>query len=274
MPAPIAFAPLALAVLALGSAWAVGQVLGLDAASRAGYWLGVAGGTALLALFAYPLRKRLRSLRTLGATRHWFVFHMLMGVLGPWLILVHCNFRVGSLNAAIALASMLVVAASGVVGRYLYRHVHQGLDGRHAELAELRRRLHATHERLATSLALAPQVRDRLFAFEAAALATPAAGPVRLLRDSRRAARTARREVHQLIESALRDAPATFDARRRKEIRANWQRHAEHHVEQTLRVVQLRAWERLFAGWHVLHLPFVYVMVACAVVHVIAVHAY
>lgn len=267
--------PLAGTALVLATAWLVSRWLRLEAGSDLGYWIGVTGGGALLALFAYPLRKRLAPLRHLGATRHWFVFHMLMGVAGPWLILVHCGFRIGSLNAAVALAAMLVVAASGVVGRFLYRHVHQGLDGRRAGLAELRARLDATHDKLATSLALAPRVREHLFAFEQAMLAAPASAPaVALLRSSNRAARTARRQARQLIDQALAAAPETLDARRRDRIRWHWQGQAEQHIEQALGVVQLRAWERLFAGWHLLHLPFVYVMVVCAIVHVVAVHAY
>jgi hypothetical protein len=274
VPAPAFVRPLAWSALAVGSAWIVSQSLDIAASSHAGYWLGVAGGSAMLALFAYPLRKHVPAMRRLGPTRHWFVFHMAMGAAGPWLILVHCRFDVGSLNAAVALASMLVVAASGVVGRYLYRHVHLGLDGRHAELAQLRTKLASAHDRLAATLGLAPQVRERIFAFEAAALATPAGGPLRQLRTSGRLAREARREVLRLIDRALALAPPTLDAPRRQLLRTHWRRHAEHHIEQTLGVVQLRAWERLFALWHVLHLPFVYVMVACALVHVVAVHAY
>lgn len=267
--------PLAGTALVLATAWLASRWLRLEAGSDLGYWIGVAGGGAMLALFTYPLRKRLPLLRHLGATRHWFVFHMLMGVAGPWLILVHCGFRVGSMNAAVALAAMLVVAASGVVGRFLYRHVHQGLDGRRAELAELRSRLDATHDKLATSLALAPKVREHLFAFEKALLAAPAGSPaVALLSSSTRAARAARRQARQLIHQALATAPETLDAERRDRIRWHWQGQAEQHIEQALGVVQLRAWERLFAGWHLLHLPFVYVMVVCAIVHVVAVHAY
>ncbi len=266
--------PLVWTLLVLASAWLTGRALQLDAASEAGYWIGVAGGSAMLALFVYPLRKRVPALRHLGATRHWFVFHMLMGVAGPWLILVHCNFRIGSTNAAVALFSMLVVAASGVVGRYLYRHVHHGLDGRHAQLAELRARLDATHERLASSLALAPKVRARLFDFEQAALAAPGGNALALLWASARAARQARHDVRGLIDRALAEAPTALDADRRRQIRRHWRLQASQHIEQTLGVVQLRAWERLFALWHVLHLPFVYVMVACAIVHVVAVHAY
>jgi hypothetical protein len=266
--------PLAWTLLAVASAWLTGDALQLEAASETGYWIGVAGGSAMLALFVYPLRKRLPALRHLGTTRHWFVFHMTMGIAGPWLILVHCNFRIGSTNAAVALFSMLVVATSGVVGRYLYCQVHHGLDGRHAQLAELRARLDATHERLSKSLALAPQVRTRLYEFEQAALAAPGGNALALLWSSARAARQARFEVHGLIERALAGAPTALDTDRRRQIRRHWRLQASQHIEQTLGVVQLRAWERLFALWHVLHLPFVYVMVACAIVHVVAVHAY
>ena len=265
---------LAWALLAVGSAWVVARALRLDAGSPVGYWIGVAGGTAMLVLFLYPLRKRLPALRGVGATRHWFVFHMLMGVAGPWLILVHCNFRIGSFNAAVALFSMLVVAGSGVVGRYLYVHVHQGLDERGTDLAELRTKLDATHEKLATTLTLAPRVRERLFVFEQAALSTRASSAPVLLWRSARAARVARREVRALIDQAMAAAPATLAEPRRRQIRAHWRAQAALHVTQTLGVVQLRAWERLFSLWHVLHLPFVYVMVACAVAHVVAVHAY
>lgn len=269
-----AWQPLLWTVLAVASAWAVGNALQLDAGSELGYWIGVVGGVAMLLLFLYPLRKRVPLLRGLGATKHWFVFHMLMGAAGPWLILVHCNFRVGSTNAAVALGSMLVVAASGVVGRYLYVHVHRGLDGRRADLAELRARLDASHDKLGAAFSLAPQVRDRLLAFEAAVVgAAPAAAPVLLWR-SHRAAQQARREVRGLIDQALADAPGQLAPERRRQVRAHWRRQAAQHIAQSLGVAQLGAWERLFALWHVLHLPFVYVMVACAVAHVIAVHAY
>jgi len=37
---------------------------------------------------------------------------------------------------------------------------------------------------------------------------------------------------------------------------------------------QFATYERLFSLWHVLHVPFVYMLVVSAVVHVIAVHMY
>jgi hypothetical protein len=81
--------------------------------------------------------------------------------------------------------------------------------------------------------------------------------------------------VSQDTAEALRlHSPGWLDERGRKRLLVHWKRQAGDHVAQVLRVAQLAAWERLFALWHVLHIPFVYVMVICAIAHVVAVHAY
>ena len=102
-----------------------------------GYALGIIGGSMMLLLLMYPLRKHLRWARSLGPVRHWFRTHMLMGILGPICILYHCNFQLGSTNGNIALFSMLLVAGSGLVGRYFYTKIHYGLYGKKADLAHL-----------------------------------------------------------------------------------------------------------------------------------------
>ena len=35
-----------------------------------------------------------------------------------------------------------------------------------------------------------------------------------------------------------------------------------------------QTFERLFSLWHVAHVPFVWIMVCCAIFHIVAVHAY
>ena len=255
----------------LGSAWLVGRLTGLTAGSDAGYWLGVAGGLTTLALFAYPIRKRAGWLRRAGSTKGWFIGHMVLGIAGPWLILVHCNFQVGSLNAAIALSSMLIVAASGVVGRFLYVRVHRGLTGQRAELQELRAALRAENADVAARLGMVPAACARLLAFEQQTLTDhPDMRPWRLLTLWWPAGRTLR-AVRGDIRAALSQqaSPAS-----RGPLRRAWSRQARSHVDQVIRVAQFSVWERLFALWHVLHVPFVYLMVVCAVVHVVAVHAY
>ena len=60
-----------------------------------GYALGIIGGSLMLLLLVYSLRKRISWLRFLGPTPSWFRFHMVLGVLGPLCILYHANFRPG-----------------------------------------------------------------------------------------------------------------------------------------------------------------------------------
>jgi hypothetical protein len=45
-------------------------------------------------------------------------------------------------------------------------------------------------------------------------------------------------------------------------------------LRQIRRVAELGSYERLFSLWHVFHLPFFYILVVTALVHVLAVHMY
>jgi len=85
-----------------------------------GYWLGITGGSMMLLLLMYSARKRVSWLRWMGSIPAWFEFHMVLGVVGPLLILFHSNFSLGATNSNVALICMLLVAGSGVVGRYIY----------------------------------------------------------------------------------------------------------------------------------------------------------
>ena len=75
----------------------------------------------------------------------------------------------------------------------------------------------------------------------------------------------------RLRELALERQWSADDIQRR-ERRAR--RLIDRYLNAVVRVLQYKAYERVFALWHVAHLPFVYLMVISAVVHVIAVHAY
>lgn len=132
---PLAFGIAVVAVLWIG--WLDRADNGLTPESGVGYWLGIAGSGLMLLLLLYPLRKRVKFSRLLGSVAFWFRVHMILGVVGPVLILLHANFRLGSINSNMALAAMLVVAVSGIVGRYLYGKIHLGLYGRKAEVQEI-----------------------------------------------------------------------------------------------------------------------------------------
>jgi hypothetical protein len=247
-----------------------------DARSELGYWIGVVGAVMMLLLFAYPLRKRSAFLARFGAAKLWFIVHMVLGILGPVLVLAHATFRVGSLNAGVALFSMLVVAASGVVGRFIYLRIHQGLGGQLQTLDALQAELGATDA--GGALRFAPEAAARLQALQSLAgqprdswlghLQRLTVLPWRLRRE--------RRSIRRQAQATLRDMAAregwdtaTLRSRERKVAL-----QVTRYVEAVQRTAQLSAYTRVFSLWHVLHVPFVFLMVLCAIAHVVAVHAY
>ncbi len=269
--------PLVLAMV--GAAWGVGRAGWLPSGDDVSYWIAVAGGSMMLAaLLLYPLRKYWRALRHAGRVKAWFVVHMLLGLLGPWLILVHSTFRIGSLNAGVALFSMVIVVGSGVIGRFLYVRMHRGLSGERTSLAALRARAGFVEDQARSRLAFAPEVEARLRDFEAQVLAARPglAGAFHQALWLPWLAWRERRQHHRALE-----APLAALALRRSwspEELARRRRHARklvaRYLEAVVRVAQYSAYERLFALWHVAHLPFVVLLVVSAVVHVVAVHAY
>ena len=110
-----------------------------------------------------------------GPAKYWFAGHMTLGILGPLFILVHSNFQVGSINAGIALASMSLVAGSGIIGRFIYTRIHHGLYGRRASLNELRELAGLNSKEVESKLAFAPKVENALTAFRGRARHAPRA---------------------------------------------------------------------------------------------------
>jgi len=283
-PAPSRFAVskdlvvyLAIAAL-VGLTWQFSRLGLFKAGDDTGYWIGVAGGVMMILLFVYPLRKHFRFARNWGRMKGWLIFHMVLGIGGPALILLHSTFHVGSLNAAVAMYSMLIVAASGVVGRFLYARVNRGLHSERATLKDLQTRAGLAEEDAISRLAFAPKVEAQLKAFERYATHSHAGALTHLrqvfwlpLHQWLVYRHCAAEIKHVLTGFAKREHWSRHELARRK-------RHARTLVDQYLnavtRVVQFSAYERLFSLWHVAHIPFVYLLVVSAVVHVVAVHAY
>lgn len=243
-----------------------------------GYALGIVGASLMATLLLYPLRKRIRLMRALGPTKHWFRMHMLFGVLGPILILYHCNFRLGSVNSNVALFCTLLVAGSGLVGRYLYAKIHIGLYGHKATLKELSERAQIGAEQRSHAAALVPELLERMSAFDELVLKPPQsllgslALPWKLAVQTRWAEwRLTRFARAQLREQARRSPIIAAEHRRLSKSTA---RFIREHLRRVRRVAELGSYERLFSLWHVFHLPFFYMLVLTAIVHVIAVHMY
>jgi len=117
-----------------------------------GYNLGLVGGLMMTTILLYPLRKRVRFMRNWVLLPKWFQWHMTFGVLGPAIIVFHSAFQVyiplihpkGSINAAVAMLSMLLVSGSGIFGRFFYTKIHMGLYGRQASHNQMQDNLDGT----------------------------------------------------------------------------------------------------------------------------------
>ncbi len=248
------------------------------AGSDLGYGLGLAGGIAMLLLFLYPLRKRIRGGERFGRTRVWFAAHMVLGIAAPFLVILHSRLTFGSLNATVAFGCMALVASSGVVGRFLYARIHHGLYGEKATLAGLRAQASVDADALQAMRALAPAVVSHLDSFATSAEAAGQSGlarPVGFLLiglRARQVRRTCRAQVAELIERAA--AAEGWNPERR--IRRLRRRLAlvDAYVATVQRLAQFAVFERLFSWWHVLHVPLVWLLVASAIAHVVAVHMY
>ena len=243
-----------------------------------GYWLGITGGSMMLLLSLYPLRKRIRILHALGPTRIWFRMHMIFGLLGPLLILYHSNFELGSFNSQVALYSMLLVAGSGIIGRHFYAGIHRGLYGRKTTLQEVQQDLAGAITNNNGLAMILPRLVKRLEQ-HAAGLQDHAIRKTIGIRRSLRWTFTHHYErlsllwlAHRELKAAAAKSPVIARDRRRIR-RAAWQYIREFTVL-TGRVARFSLYERLFALWHVLHLPIFVLMVLSAFVHIFAVHVY
>lgn len=266
-----------IALLVWGT-WRLSELSLFQAGDDLGYWLGVAGGVMMLLLFSYPLRKHFRFAQGWGRVKWWFLVHMLLGVGGPLLILLHSTFRIGSLNAGVALYSMLIVAASGVIGRFIYARVNRGLRGETTDLKALQSRAGLDQQDVRSRLAFAPSVELILKEFELRELSASSHWGTHLRRVFWLPIRqwlTYRACVDVLREPLQRLAdhnqwPETDRIRHAAQAR----KLVRRYLTAVTRVAQYTAYERLFSLWHVAHIPFVYLLVISAIVHVVAVHAY
>lgn len=245
------------------------------AESGIGYYLGIAGGCMMLLLLVYPLRKRVRALRFLGPVAWSFRLHMTLGVLGPTLILFHCGFGLGSLNSNVALLCMLVVAGSGLIGRYFYTRIHHGLYGNRTSLAELQQNAQLLKASLEQRLQTVPGVIERLEQLETWALNAPRglvqSGWHFFLLNIRTWL------IHFRLNSTLKPAlqsAVTLSRQEQRELYRELLAHSRAHLESLRKVAGFSFYERLFSLWHLFHLPLFVMLVISGFVHVFAVHAY
>lgn len=113
----------ALAVMTVAGALLFEAALSLRTVSAFGHtrqghatgWIGLA---VILLVFVYPVRKRIE--RNRPWPKRWFQVHMLAGVVGPLVIVLHSGAHLHALVPILAMGAMGIVALSGIIGEAVH----------------------------------------------------------------------------------------------------------------------------------------------------------
>lgn len=217
-------------------------------------WIGTA---MMIVMLAYSLRKRLHVLRRLGPLSTWLDYHIFLGICGPLFIILHSSFKVGGL-VALSFWSMIAVAASGVLGRFLYRQIPRSAAGDELSLEAAEELEQALTRELTEELAVPAATAEQIEAIAHEGF-DPRRSLASLLLAMTFGTHVLRRRLRRLIAP---QGPLERHSRRRLE--GLLVRKAQLHRRLVL-------WDRLrqvFHYWHVLHKPFAVIMYLFMVLHI------
>ena len=225
-------------------------------------WIGAA--VMLVGVFLYSTRKRLGFMRGRGPMRTWLNLHIYLCLSGPFLVALHTAGKLRGLGVY-SFWSMMVVAASGIVGRWIYQQFPRTIKGEQMSLEEIRSEQAERRARLAADFDLQPAQLAAIDAVAQRSVGRIRAGtggglaalPFLLLDDLVRPFRLAglRRRLKRERHLARQEARAVFDLVGRQ-------------VATARKVAFLDTFRSLFGYWHVVHLVFFAAMLVLLVLHV------
>jgi hypothetical protein len=264
--------------LTLLVAWQASREEYLVPDSGAGYWIGVAGALVILSVLFYPWRKKNARSTRWGKIAKWFKFHMVMGVLGPALIIIHSNFTLKSINATVAMATMLFVVASGIIGRFLYAKTHQDLYGAKAEVRALLDDAEAMEAAFGEDMNWPPEMMAEMKTFESVITRQSLSAPqsLKLIILMAFQTRASRRRLGHKVRTILseRAEQEHWDHRRYGQRLGLVRTHLDQFFATVRKAAGLKLYTRLLGLWHLMHFPLYMLLIIAAIVHVVAVHLY
>ncbi len=225
----------------------------MRSAGYVGHGLGILGTLMVLLLLLYTARKRMKFMSRWGNVRIWLRYHIFLGVAGPILITLHTSFKFNGL-VSISYWSMVAVALSGVVGRYLYQQIPRNMLGETLGAEDIESRNEELLVELSTNHGLGDKALDGLEKLAVGSLEKHAA-PVALILLPWANIFLARKLQSYLVGYSIKPDPQALGLCR------EW-------VLQTRRLLLFHQIRDLFHYWHVFHKPFAVIMILVMVVHV------
>jgi hypothetical protein len=229
-----------------------------------GLSLGMVAFACFLFLWLYPLRKKYRWLAWTGAVGNWMRVHILAGLVVPLFAAVHAGWRFDGL-IGLGYLSMLLVAISGVVGRYLYVRIPRSRGGIELTRDEVASERRALITRIAAATGEDPAQVERVLASDEGGYEGlgPLATLRRMIADDVARARVVKDLRRRFV--APRPGAPPLDRKELSSVLALARR--ELALAQQLRM--LDATRRVFGLWHVVHRPFAIMAFIAVAVHVV-----
>lgn len=234
----------------------------LKPSGEIGQTAGILAFVIFVFLWLYPLRKRWKALKWTGAVGRWLDVHVTTALGLPLLLTIHAAWRSDGV-IGLGFIAMLIVCASGVIGRYLYVRIPRTRTGVELTRDEVAAEQTAVLHELAT------------------ALNEPIDDVRRLIEPVERKATTS---VLGVLEGLLLNDVRRWQ--RRRELSAMWSRKgvskaairkavtlASREIALTDQVRMLEATQRVFKFWHIAHMPFALTALIAVTVHVVVVIA-
>lgn len=229
-----------------------------------GLALGIAGFLLFLFMWAYVLRKHARWLAWTGAVGSWLRVHIVVGLSLPVIVAVHAGWRFDGL-IGLGYFAMLVVALSGIVGRWLYTRIPRRQSGVEMSIEEVAQERRSLLTRIAAATGLEPGAVERALAIDPQPYEglDPLRAVVRMMRDDLQRSRL----VRQL--KAAWSRPRAGGAPLDRRALAETLRLARREIALQQEARLLAATRRLFGAWHVFHRPFAATAFLAVAIHVV-----
>ncbi len=230
-------------------------------------FIGQGAGVLALAIFLflwlYPLRKKFRWLAFTGSIAKWLDVHSLAALGLPLLVAMHAAWRFGGV-IGIGFWSMMIVWASGIVGRYLYSRIPRSQAGVELTIDEIGAQRQALLQEIAQRSGLEVATIDAALDTDP----TPTDGLGlwqtfrRMISDDlrrRRAARKLRQEIQR-----RRPLQRGGDMAALKEV----VRLANREMALMQQSRMLGATQNILRFWHVAHRPLAITALVAVLIHV------
>lgn len=224
-----------------------------------GHGLGILGGSMMLLMFIYSIRKRIKVFRKWGKLPTWLNYHIYLGIAGPILVTYHTALKFGGL-VSISYWSMVSVALSGFIGRYIYIKIPHRVSGKEMTREDFKEKLQTTTEQFKKEFGISDKTVEK----------------VRKLSGAEKIEKRGMLGIFTMfimdITSWLKWQGIKREISRSSSISSKEMKQFKHSLRQIVKMDrQIAFWnaaQSLFHYWHVIHKPFAYTMIVIMFIHI------